>query len=111
MIEVHNNLLKCISEPFSHGMQPPRSNDIPRSDKVPWIKTHITIAKNGHPLRTCPGIIKDVLCRQKTSSGLKVEVELTTLDAVSPFRRIILDYDDVVVTRCVVLATKQLSYY
>ena len=104
---VHIDLLKRISEPFSHGTHRPRSNDIPQYDEVPWLETNITIAKQGHPLRTRPGIIKDVLCRQATSSGLKVQVELTTLDAVAPFRRIVLDYDDVVVTRYVVL--KQLK--
>lgn len=98
---VHIDLLKRISEPFLHGTYRPRSNDVPQYDEVPWLGTNVTITKQGHPLRTRPGIIKDVLCRQATSSGLKVQVELTTLDAVAPFRRINLDYDDVVVTRCV----------
>jgi len=90
-----------ISEPFSHGMQPPLLNDVPRSDKVPWINTEIIIVKTGSPMRTFPGVVTDVLCNQATSSGLKVEVQLTILEAVGPFRRVILDYDDVVEARCV----------
>jgi hypothetical protein len=43
-----------------------------------------------------PGIIKDVLCNQPTQSGLRVEVQITSLDSTAPFRRIILDYDLVV---------------
>lgn len=38
----------------------------------------------------------DVLCNQITSSGLRVEIEVTSYNPTSPFERKHLDYDDVV---------------
>ena len=102
--DVHVNLLKCIPVPFSYGTQPSSSSSDPLpSDKVPWLETKVVITKQSSALRTKKGIVKNVLCNQATPSGLRLEIELTSVDAVNPFRRLTLDYDDVVELRCVVL--------
>jgi hypothetical protein len=41
------------------------------------------------------GIIKTVLCKQPTKSGLHVVVQLTHLDPSCPYKTVVLDYDDV----------------
>jgi hypothetical protein len=46
-----------------------------------------------------PGVVKDVICNQRTPSGLKVVVQITSLDPSAPFRIIIVDYDMVVEAR------------
>jgi hypothetical protein len=46
-----------------------------------------------------PGIIKDVVCNQPTPSGLRVVVQITSLDSTAPFKHIIVDYDHVVEAR------------
>ena len=63
----------------------------------------VIVSKRSSVLRTKKGIVKNVLCNQATPSGLWLEIELTSVDAVNPFRRVTLDYDDVVELRCVVL--------
>ena len=42
------------------------------------------------------GIIKSVLCKQSTESGLCVVAQLTHLDPSPPYKAVVLDYDDVV---------------
>ena len=81
----------------------PSSSTVLRSDKVPWLGTKVVVRKQGSVWKTKEGIVKDVLCNQATPSGLRVEIELTCLDAVNPFRHLILDYDDIVERRCVIL--------
>lgn len=60
----------------------------------------VRIIKQGHTMRTYTGVVTDVLCNQKTPSGLRIEVQLTVLGWVHPFKRLTMDYDDVVVDRC-----------
>ena len=95
-------MLKRIVVPFSYGTQP-SSSDVLWSDKVPWLETRVIVTKQGSVWKTREGIIKNILCNQPTPSGLRVQIELTSLDAVNPFRHITLDYDDVVERRCVIL--------
>ena len=42
------------------------------------------------------GIVKSVLCKQPMESGLHVVAQLTHLDPSSPYKMVVLDYDDVV---------------
>jgi len=63
---------------------------------VPWIGTHVIITKLQNALKGYVGIVKDVLRGQDTASGLKVTIQLTRLDPSSPFRTIVVDYDDIV---------------
>jgi hypothetical protein len=67
-----------------------------KADTVPWIGIHVVITKPGSPLKGYVGVVKDVLCRQDTASGLKIGIQLTHLDPSSPFRTTVVDYDDVV---------------
>ena len=98
MFDVHINLLKCVAAPFVLGtQQSPPQRSIP-SDKVPWLNTEIIITER-HAWKGYRGIILDVLCNQQTSSGLRVQVQLTSLNPNSPFQRILLDYDDIVEAR------------
>ena len=101
MMDVHVNLLKHSLVSFSYGNQEPRSSDILRSDFVPWKNTQVRIIKQGHAMRTRPGVVTDVLCNQATPSSLRIEVQLTVMGTVDPFRRLITDYDNVVVDGCV----------
>jgi hypothetical protein len=41
------------------------------------------------------GIVKSVLCRQPTKSGLRVVAQLAHLDPSCPYKTVVLDYDDV----------------
>ena len=63
---------------------------------MPWIGTHVIITKLQNALKGYVGVVKDVLRGQDTASGLKVTIQLTRLDPSSPFRTIVVDYDDIV---------------
>jgi len=63
---------------------------------VPWIGTYVIITKLQNALKGYVGVVKDVLRGQDTASGLKVTIQLTRLDPSSPFRTIVVDYDDIV---------------
>jgi hypothetical protein len=63
---------------------------------VPWIGTHVFVTKIGNPLKGYVGVVKDVLCGQDTASGLRVVVQLAHYAPSSPFKKTILDYEDVV---------------
>lgn len=77
-------------------------NVVSMSERIPWINTPVFITGR-HPLRTCPGIVLGVLPGQQTPSGIRIEIQLTRLDSASPFRRLTLDYDDVVEARWVLI--------
>jgi hypothetical protein len=99
MLETHINLLKLVSTVHVLGKRPdPHAGSIPGSGRVPWINTTIIISDR-HALKAKVGIVKDVFCNQSTASGLKVEVELMTFDAMMSLRHLILDYDGVVEAR------------
>ena len=63
---------------------------------MPWIGTHVIITKHGSALKEYAGVVKNVLCGQVTASGLKIAIQLTHLDPLSPFWTTVVDYDDVV---------------
>jgi len=63
---------------------------------VPWIGTGVIITKGGNALKGYMGVVKDVLCGQNTASGLKILLQLTCLDPSSPYKTLLVDYDDVV---------------
>ena len=81
---------------------------MPPSDLVPWINTEVVIIAERHALKTYRGIILDVLCNQETPSGLRVQIHLASLDPNSPFKTVLLDYDDVVALGYVVIAHAQI---
>jgi hypothetical protein len=93
MLDVHVNLLVRTTPTFMFGKQPLPTVPIPRSERTPWIELTVIIIAAPHPLRTCRGVVKDVLCTQSTSSGLRVVIQLASLTMVVP---ITLDDDDVI---------------
>jgi hypothetical protein len=101
-LTLHVNVLKHIAVPHVFGTQIQPPSVIPKSEHVPWLGTNVVITGR-HPLRTRPAIVKDVLCNQPTASGLKVVIEITSLDPNAPFPRLTLDYDSVLEARYVFL--------
>ena len=83
--------------PFLHTSTPSKADDsLSKSDCVPWIGTYVIITKFGNAFKGYEGVVKDVLRNQDTASGLKIDLQLTHLNPSSPFRRTVVDYDDVV---------------
>ena len=86
--------------PFFHTLSKLKADDfLSKADRVPWIGTNVIITKLGSPIKGYVGVVKDVLCGQDTASGLKIDIQLAHLNPSSPFRRTIVDYDDVVEER------------
>ena len=86
--------------PFFHTLSTLKADDsLSKADKVPWIGINVIITKLGSPMKGYVGVVKDVLRGQNTASGLKIDIQLAHLDPSSPFRRMIVDYDDVVEER------------
>jgi hypothetical protein len=102
MLPVHINLLKRSTPPFVLGTQARHFHDTQRFDHVPWIHTEVIIIAEHHPWRTHRAVIKDILCNQKTPSGLRVAVQLKSSISSDS---ILLDYDDVLEAKYVVLNT------
>jgi hypothetical protein len=75
--------------------KPPTDLQKTQFHQVPWFRTEIMIVGR-HLLKARCGIVLDILCNQATPSGLRVCVELTTLNPASPFRHVVLDYDYIV---------------
>lgn len=90
-------MLKHSDVPTLLRQHPKHADAIPRSERVPWINVEIIITHGVMKGRT--GVIIDVLCNQRTPSGLRVVVHITLVDPAAPFRRITLDYDHVVEAR------------
>ena len=63
---------------------------------MPWIGTQVVITKLGDPLKGYMGIVTGVLRGQDTASGLRIEIQLLHYDPSTPYRKKIVDYDDVV---------------
>ena len=42
------------------------------------------------------GVVKTVLCKQQNKSGLSVVAQLAHFDPASPYKMVVLDYDDVI---------------
>jgi hypothetical protein len=86
--------------PFFHTLSTLKADDsLSKADRVPWIGTNVIITKLGDPNKGYVGVVKDVLRGQNTASSLKIVIQLAHLDPSSPFRRTIVDYDDVVEER------------
>jgi len=95
--DCHVNWLKLTAVPFLHASSTSNANDsLSKADRVPWIGTRVLIAKVGNPLKGYYGDVKDVLPGQNTNSGLKISLQLTHLNSSSPFKPMVVDYDDVV---------------
>jgi hypothetical protein len=88
--------------PFLHTPSTFKAYDsLSKADIVPWVGTHVIIAKVGNPLKGKPGVVKDVYHGQDTASGLKISLQLEYFDPSSPFKTLVMDYDDVVEQRSV----------
>jgi hypothetical protein len=98
MFQAQLNLLRRATAPVVLGVPPKNPGSIPRNAKVPWIGTEVVIGA-GHASKGYPGIVKDVLCNQPTSSGLRLEIQITSFDSNAPFRHVILDFDHVLEAR------------
>jgi len=89
--------VKVTSAPFLHTLAAPHSNVEPsRANRIPWIGTTVILTKYGHPWKGYDTVVKNVLARQPTVSGLKVEIQLSHLNFASPFKTAIVDYDDII---------------
>ncbi|PPQ74375.1 hypothetical protein CVT24_000864 [Panaeolus cyanescens] len=60
-----------------------------------WYHRHVIISKTKNPWKGHKGIVKNVVTGQQTSSGMKIEIELATFDPSHPFKRVTVDYDDI----------------
>jgi hypothetical protein len=70
---------------------------------MPWISTQVIITKPRDPHKGYMGVVTNVLRGQDTASGLRIQVEIQLLhyDPSSPYRKKIVDHDDVVEHRSV----------
>lgn len=98
MFQVHLNVLRRTTVPVVLGVSPKNPGAIPRNAKVPWIGTEVVIGQ-GHASKGYPGVVKDVLCNQSTPSGLRLVIQITSLDSNAPFRHVTLDFDHVLEAR------------
>jgi hypothetical protein len=88
--------------PFLYTSSAQKTDDsLYKADRVPWIGTHVIITKLGHALKGYVGVVKDVLPGQDTASGLRITIQLSILNPSSPFKKLVVDYDDVVEQRLV----------
>ena len=98
MFQVHLNLLRHATVPVVLGVPPKNPSAIPQNAKVSWVGTEVVIGR-GHASKGYPGIVKDVLCNQSTPSGLRLVIQITSLDSNAPFRQVTLDFDHVLEVR------------
>jgi len=86
--------------PFFHTLSKLKADDsLSKADRVPWIGTNVIITKLGNPNKGHVGVVKDVLCGQETASGMRISIQLAHYDPSSPFRTILVNYEDVVEQR------------
>lgn len=52
--------------------------------------------QKAHQMKGHQAIIKDVLCGQKTQSGIQVVIQYTNFDPANPIRKETIDYDNVI---------------
>ncbi len=99
VFEVHANVLRLTAVPHVLGKHRGDANVIPRAEKVPWIGVEVIII-GAHAQKGYLGIIKNVLCNQSTSSGIRVVMQITSpLVASAPFMHVVVDYNQVVEAR------------
>ena len=92
--------MKLSTVPFLHSSSTIKAGDsLSKADSVPWIGTHVIIAKIGDPFKGYYGVVKDVLRGQDTASGLKIVLQLELVGFLATFRKIVVDYDSVVEKR------------
>ncbi|KAF8973571.1 hypothetical protein BDZ97DRAFT_1751601 [Flammula alnicola] len=98
LMEVNLNWLNITEPPHQQrAPQLPSSNiNFARSRRHPWCGLNIIVSKTHHPHKGSTGEVKEVLSGQSTVTGIKLDVQLTRYDPSSPFRRILVDYDDVI---------------
>lgn len=68
---------------------------------TPWLGLPATITKHGHVYRNYPAIVRDVLLRQDTRSGLRIILEINVYQVAAPRRQVTVDYDHVKDSECV----------
>jgi hypothetical protein len=89
--------VKVTTPPFLHRQPIDSTNTVlARPDQVPWIGTLVILNKVGHPMKGYSAIVTNVLCGQKTLSGLQIVARFTHMDPTAPFTTVVVDYDDVV---------------
>ena len=93
--EAHVNGVKLSKPPFLHESQQPESSESERRDYMPWIGTKVLVCKVGHARKGYHGVVRGVLPRQPTFSGLRVQVRFTHISPDGMCEET-LDYDDVV---------------
>jgi hypothetical protein len=76
-------------------------DSLSKADSIPWIGTQVIITKLGDPYKGYKGVVTDVLRGHNTASGLRIEIQLLHFDPSSPYRKKIVDHDDVVEHRSV----------
>jgi hypothetical protein len=68
----------------------------------PGSAQHVLVSRHGHPMKGYQGIVKTVLCRQLTESGLRVVAQLSHLNPSCPYKTVVLDYDHVIEVQYVI---------
>ena len=63
-------------------------------DHSPWVGVEVAVTKKGHPCRGQKVLVLNVLLKQNTASGLKVEVQFEVFDPSVTNARATFDYDD-----------------
>ena len=99
MFKVDANWVKVTTPPFYLGSKnclPEPTTPSMQFDSTPWKGTRVTVTGDNQ-YKGIHGIIKDVLCNQKTSSGLRFLVELQYV----PIRVELFDYDHLLEASCV----------
>jgi len=109
----------AIADPsFSFLRPPPLSSDeqlvisaeLSRKDTMPWIRRRVLVSKDGHPFKGYAAEVINVLPRQPTPSGLRIEVQITSYNPSVPYPKVILDYDDLKDLKYVSHFTVPVSY-
>jgi len=69
-----------------------------KANQDPWVNVHVMVVKSG-PHKGYRAVIKNVLPGQATFSKPRLEIQFLHLDPSSPFKTVIVDYDDVIESR------------
>ena len=73
-------------------MRPPE--ELKHWNHSSWVGIEVTVTKKGHPCRGRKVLVLNVLPKQNTASGLKVEVRFEVFDPSVTNARATFDYDD-----------------
>lgn len=96
-MNVRLNELKLSTPP--HHYATPRNFtptvSIPGPGRHSWCGMNVTVIN--HPwYKGKPAVIKDILLRQSTASGIKLDLQLSSYDPTAPYQRILVDSTDVI---------------